>query len=145
MPAVCCCHGPTSHFHRYDTLTGISSMVIALWLQSIKVVDLQAFFTDTSTRVSSMVIALCLQSVAVLDSWTVHRIFQFSTRISSIVIALWSQSVAVMDQNKPLSQILPPSSITNTSTRISSTEIALCLQSVAVVDQQVYRYFYQLK
>ena len=39
-------------------------MMIALWLQSVSVVDQQATFTDT---ISSLVIALCLQSVAVVD------------------------------------------------------------------------------
>ena len=36
-------------------------------LQSVAVVDRQATFTDTSTRISSMEIALCLQSVTVVD------------------------------------------------------------------------------
>ena len=42
-------------------------MVMALWLQSVAVVDQQAAFTDTSTRISSMVMALWLQSVTVVD------------------------------------------------------------------------------
>ena len=42
-------------------------MVIALWPQSVAVVDRQLTFTDTSTRISSMVIALCLQAVTVMD------------------------------------------------------------------------------
>ena len=50
-----------------DTSTRISSIKIALCLQSIAVVDRQATFTDTSTKISSMDVALCLQSVAVVD------------------------------------------------------------------------------
>ena len=50
-----------------DTCTRIGSMVIALCLQSVAVVDRQATFTDTSTRISRMVIALWPQSVAVID------------------------------------------------------------------------------
>ena len=50
-----------------DTSTRISSMEIALCLQSVAVVDRQATFTDTSTEISSMEVALCLQSVAVVD------------------------------------------------------------------------------
>ena len=42
-------------------------MELALWLQSVDVVDRKATFTDTSTRISSMEIALCLQSVDVVD------------------------------------------------------------------------------
>ena len=40
---------------------------MALGLQSVTVVDRQATFTGTSTRISSMEVALCLQSVAVVD------------------------------------------------------------------------------
>ena len=46
-----------------DTSTRISSMVIALCVQSVAVVDRQATFT---TRMSSMELALWLQSVAVV-------------------------------------------------------------------------------
>ena len=42
-------------------------MEVALWLQSLAVVDRRATFTDTSTRISSMEVALWLQSVAVVD------------------------------------------------------------------------------
>ena len=35
-------------------------MEIALYLQSVVVMDRQATFTDTSTEISSMEIALCL-------------------------------------------------------------------------------------
>ena len=68
MPLVCDCCGLTSHFHKHfhhnklhgDTSTRISSMEIALYLQSVVVMDRQATFTDTSTEISSMEIALCL-------------------------------------------------------------------------------------
>ena len=42
-------------------------MEIALCLQSVDVVNRQATLTDTSTGISSMEIALWLQSVAVVD------------------------------------------------------------------------------
>ena len=46
-------------------------MEIALWLQSVAVVDRQATFTDTSIRISSIMIAVCLQSVVVMTHWSV--------------------------------------------------------------------------
>ena len=74
------------------TSTRISSMVMALWLQSINVhVDRQATYTDTSTRIISMEVALCLQSVNVVDRQAAFT--GTSTRISSMVMALWLQSV----------------------------------------------------
>ena len=39
-------------------------MELALWLQSVDVVDRKATFTDTSTRISTMDVALWLQSLA---------------------------------------------------------------------------------
>ena len=42
-------------------------IMIALWPQSVAVMDLQATFTDTSTTISCMVMALWLQSVTVVD------------------------------------------------------------------------------
>ena len=59
MPSVCDCRGPTS--------TRISSMEVALYLQSVAFVDRQGTIIDTSTDISSMEVALCLQSVAVVD------------------------------------------------------------------------------
>ena len=59
VPSLCGCHGRQATFT--DTATWISSMEIALFLQSVAVVDRQATFTDTSIRISSMEIALCLQ------------------------------------------------------------------------------------
>ena len=73
-----------------DTSTKISSMVIALCLQSVAVVDQQAIFTDTSTRISSMVKALCPQSVAVVARQATFT--DISTKISNMVIALYLQS-----------------------------------------------------
>ena len=64
MPSVCDCRG---YIHRYTSTMILSSMEIALCLQSVTVVDRQATFTGTSTRISSMVMALWLQSVTV---WT---------------------------------------------------------------------------
>ena len=58
--------------------------------------DWQDTFTDTSTRISSMVIALCLKSVAVMDRQDTFT--DTSTRISSMLITLWLQSVAAVDQ-----------------------------------------------
>ena len=61
MPSICGCHGLTSHFYRYfhhNKLHGDDS---------VAVVDREATFTDTSTRISSMEIALYLQSVTVVD------------------------------------------------------------------------------
>ena len=46
---------------------------MALWLQSVIVVDRQATFTDTSTEISSMEVALCLQSVAVVNRQATFR------------------------------------------------------------------------
>ena len=40
---------------------------MALWLQSVAVVDRQATFTDTSSEISSIEVAQCLQSVAIMD------------------------------------------------------------------------------
>ena len=59
------CHRlrPQSYLHA----TRISSIEIALCLQSVAVVDRQATFTDTSTEISSMEVALCLQSVTVVE------------------------------------------------------------------------------
>ena len=42
-------------------------MKVALYLQSVAVVDKQATFIDTSTRISSIEIAVCLLSVTVVD------------------------------------------------------------------------------
>ena len=69
MPSVCGCRGPIGHFYRYFLED------IALCLQSMAVMDLQATFTDTDTftEISSMEVALCL------------------------VMALWLQSVTVVD------------------------------------------------
>ena len=47
-------------------------MVMALWLQSVAVVDQQAIFTETSTEMSSMEVAQCLQSVAVVDRQAIY-------------------------------------------------------------------------
>ena len=118
MSSVCGCHGPISHIHIYfnqdkkhgdssvdavcicvdqqatytDTSTGISSIEIALCLQSVAIVDRQATFTDTFTKISSMEVTLCLQSVAVVDrkaTFTDTSTFTgTSTRISSMVMAL---------------------------------------------------------
>ena len=49
-----------------NTFTRISSMVMALWLQSVTVWTDKPL-TDTSIGISSMEVALCLQSVAVVD------------------------------------------------------------------------------
>ena len=65
MAAVCTCVDQQATY--IDTSFGISSMDVALCLQSVAVVDRQAAFTDTSTRISNMEIALCLQSVTVVD------------------------------------------------------------------------------
>ena len=61
-------------------------MVIALCLQSVVVVDLQATFTDTFTRISSIMIALWPQSVDVMDRQDTFT--DTSTRISSMVIVV---------------------------------------------------------
>ena len=55
-------------------------MVMALWLQSVAVVDQQAIFIETSTDISSMEVAQCLQSVAVVDRQTIYT--DASTKIS---------------------------------------------------------------
>ena len=65
VAAVCNCMDRQTTYT--DTSTRISSMEIALCLQSVAVVNRQATFTDTSTRISSMEIALYLQSVTVVD------------------------------------------------------------------------------
>ena len=48
-------------------------MMMALWLQSVTLVDRQATFTGTSTRISSMVMTLWLQFVPV---WTDKPLLQ---------------------------------------------------------------------
>ena len=69
----------------------ISSIKIALCLQSVAVVNRQATFTDTSTKISSMEVALCLQSVADVDRQAIFT--DTSTRISSVEIALCLRTV----------------------------------------------------
>ena len=81
-----------------DTSIRISSLVIALWLQSVAVMDRQDTFTDIYTRISSMVITLCLKSLAVMDRQDTFT--DTSTRISSMLIALWLPWT-----NKPLSPL----------------------------------------
>ena len=71
---------------------------MALWLQSVAVVDRQATFTDTSSEISSIEVAQCLQSVAIMDRQAIYT--DTSTEISNMEIALWT--------DKPLSQVLPP-------------------------------------
>ena len=78
-------------------------MVMALWLQSVTVVDRQATFTGTFTKISSMEMALWLQSVF-LDRQATYT--DTSTKISSMEIALCLQYVTVVD--KSLSQVLLP-------------------------------------
>ena len=78
------------------TSTRISSMEIALCLQSVTVVDCQANFTSTSTTISYIVMALWLQSVTIVHQRAM--LTGTSTRISSMVMVLWLQSVAVVDQ-----------------------------------------------
>ena len=48
-----------------STPNTISCKAMALWLQSVTVVNRQATLTDTSTRIMSMVMALWLESVTV--------------------------------------------------------------------------------
>ena len=67
MPSVCGCRGPTSYLYRHFHQNK-SNMEIALWLQSVAVMDQQAIFTETSTEISSMEVALCLQSVAIVTN-----------------------------------------------------------------------------
>ena len=74
------------------TSTRISSMVMALWLQSVTVCR-QATFTDHFARISSMEVTLYLQSVAVMDLQA--TLTDTSTRISSSDTL---QSVAIVDQ-----------------------------------------------
>ena len=62
--------------HRTSLHQNISSVEIALRLQSVAVVDRQATFTDTFTEISSMEVALCLQSVAAVCVFShFHRYF----------------------------------------------------------------------
>ena len=75
----------------------VEVIVMALWLQSVTIVDQQTLFTGTSTRISGMVMAMWLQSVAIVDQQAIFT--EPSTEISSMeVVAQCLQSVAVVDR-----------------------------------------------
>ena len=72
----------------------VEVIVMALWLQSVTIVDQQTLFTGTSTRISGMVMAMWLQSVAIVDQQAIFT--EPSTEISSMEVAQCLQSVAVV-------------------------------------------------
>ena len=104
---------------------------MALWLQSVTIVDGQATFTGTSTRIISMVMALWLQS-EIMDRQA--TIIDTSTDISSREVALCLQSVTVMNLQ---------ATSTGASTRISSSVPAVCCCRGPT--SHFHRYFHQNK
>ena len=98
-----------------DASTEISSMEVALCLQSVAVVDRQDTFTYTSTTIRCMVMARWLQSVTRGLTSHFHRYFNYN-KLQVMVMWLWS--VTVVDQQ---------ATFTDTSTGISSMKVTLCL------------------